>query len=223
MNPGWKIRPVAEERDPNERAKGLLWMFQREPTGPPVREVAFDPSDAIYHLYRRTRNPFLERALAPTPRKLQRTPADLQRLFHFFERHERYGVQPGDARPPYERRGLQHPAPPRAQDAAYTDARRLPGNLQRLPWMVELFFDAVLGRLRSHPGRFKQVVEELMAEFQRDGIRIKLYAAYHTLQDWDDLMRTLEEIARYPAPETFDLFCSALFAYYDLAYPDEGR
>jgi hypothetical protein len=35
-------------------------------------------------------------------------------------------------------------------------------------------------------------------------------------------METLTEIGRYPAPETFDLFCSALFAYHDLAFPPEG-
>ena len=192
-------------------------MFRQVQT-PPPREVAFDPSDAIYHLYRQTRNPYLERALAPAARKLERSRADLQRLFRFFGQHGHYALEPGQAEAPYQRRNLPH-APPPPGRAAYVGPDQLPGDLRRLPWMVELFFEAILMRLREHPGEFKTVVEELLQEFQEDGLRIKIYEAYQTFQDWDDLMRTLEEIARFPAPDTFDLFCSALFAYYELAYP----
>jgi len=193
-------------------------MF-RHAAEPQPREVAFDPSDAIYHLYRQTRNPFLERAIAPSARKLERSPGDLQRLFRFFHRHRRYAVAPGNTEPPFDRRGLEHPTPPPRAEARYVGPEQLPGDPRRLPWMVEVFFGAVLQRLRERPAAFKTVVEELLEQFRQDGIRIKIYEAYQTLRDWDDLMRTLEEIARYPAPETFDLFCSALFAYYDLAYP----
>jgi hypothetical protein len=207
------------DRGGNEAsAHSLLWMF-RQAAGPQSSEIAFDPSDAIYHLYRQTRNPYLERALAPAARKLERTPADLQRLFRFFERQQRYAVTPENAREPFERRGLSHPAPPPASDPSFVVPERLPGDPRRLPWMVDVFFRAVLHRLREHPSQFKDVVEELLVEFRDDGVRIKLYEAYQTFRDWDDLVRTLEEIARYPAPETFDLFCSALFAYYELAYP----
>ena len=197
-------------------------MF-RHAGGPVAREVAFDPSDAIYHLYRQTRNPYLERAIAPSARKLERSSADLQRLFRFFHRHHRYAVAPANAEAPYARRGLEHPAPVPGTDARYLGPERLPGDLRRLPWMVAVFFRAVLERLRARPGEFRLVVEELLQQFRDDGIRIKLYEAYQTFADWDDLLRTLEEIARYPAPETFDLFCSALFSYYELAYPGAAR
>jgi hypothetical protein len=200
-------------------------MF-RHAAGPGLREVEFDPSDAIYHLYRQTRNPFVERAIATPARKLERSPADMQRLFRFFGRrahdHDRYAVAPANAEAPYARRGLAHPPPPAQPAPAFLRPERLPGDSRRLPWMVDHFFRAVLQRLREHPGAFVTVVEELLEQFRADGIRIKIYEAYRTFHDWDDLLSTLEEIARYPAPETFDLFCSALFAYYDLAYPSEG-
>lgn len=196
-------------------------MF-RHAQGPQPREVAFDPNDAIYHLYRQTRNPYLERALAPSARKLERSPGDLQRLFRFFGRHGPYQVAPENARVPFGRRGLEHPSPPPSAAAHYVGPERLPGDLRRLPWMVHVFFRAVLQRLHEQPSEFKRVVEELLEQFQEDGIRIKVYEVYQTFEDWDDLMRTLEEIARYPAPDTFDLFCSALFAYYELAYPPDG-
>lgn len=209
------------DRDPHRNAaQGVLWMF-RQIAGPQPREVEFDTFDAIYHLYRQTRNPYLERAIAPSTRKLERTPTDLQRLFRFCRRHERYALAPDNAEAAHSRRNLAHPPPPPAREPAYVGPERLPGNLHRLPWMVDVFFRAVLQRLRQHPGEFRQVVEELLQQFREDGIRIKLYEAYRTFADWDDLVATLEEIARYPAPETFDLFCSALFAYYDLAYPPE--
>lgn len=214
--------PVTDRAPDQNHAQGLLWMF-RQVSGPQPREVAFDPSDAIYHLYRQTRNPYLERAIAPAARKLDRSQADLQRLFRFVERHSRYSVAPANAGAPFHRRGLAHPAPPPSTDARYVGPDRLPGNLHRLPWMVDLFFRAVLHRLQERPGSFRQVVEELLQQFREDGIRIKVYDAYRTFEDWDDLMRTLEEIARYPAPETFDLFCSALFAYYDLAFPAQEQ
>ena len=209
------------DRDTSREAADLLWMFKQS-RGPQPREVAFDPSDAIYHLFRQTRNPYLERTLAPAPKKLERTPQDLQRLFRFFTDHARYAVGPDNDAVPYRRRGLEHPPPPpKRADGAYTVPERLPGDVRRLPWMVDLFFRAVLRRLRDRPASFREVVEELLVEFREEGIRVKIYEAYQTFRDWDDLMATLEEIARYPAPETFDLFCSALFAYYELAFPSQ--
>jgi len=208
------------DRSPSPDAgPDLLWMF-RQVQMPAPREISLDPSDAIYHLYHQTRNPFLERALAPAARKLARSPADLQRLFRFFGRHGHYALPPGQSEPPFERRNLPHPAPPAPPGGArYVGPDKLPGDMRRLPWMVDLFFQAVLDRLHARPGEFKTVVEELLVQFREDGIRIKIYEAYQTFTDWNDLMRTLEEIARFPAPDTFDLFCSALFAYYELAYP----
>ena len=204
------------DRDKNH---GLLWMFahQLKETGP--REVAFDPSDAIYHLYQRTRNPYLERAIAPTTRKLERSPEDLHKLFRLLSDRDSYQVAPDNDREPYRRRDLPHPPPPKNVQPKFLEPETLSGDAVRLPWMIEIFFESVLSRLRNDPGGFKTVVEELMEQFQQDRVRIKIYDAYRTFSDWDDLMDTLGEISRYPAPETFDLFCSALFAYYDLAFP----
>jgi hypothetical protein len=212
---------VTDRSGKQQSTHDLFWMF-RQVQGPRPREIAFDSSDAIYHLYRQTRNPYLERAIAPSARKLERSPGDLQRLFRFFAHWDRYAVAPANVEPPHARRGLQHPPPPEAAGAHYVGPERLPGDLRRLPWMVDVFFRAVLHRLRERPSEFKGVVEELLQQFQADRIRIKVYEAYTNFRDWDDLMRTLDEIARYPAPDTFDLFCSALFAYYELAYPAEG-
>jgi hypothetical protein len=36
-------------------------------------------------------------------------------------------------------------------------------------------------------------------------------------------LETLDEIARFPSVETFDLFCSALFVYHDLVYGPGSR
>ena len=96
---------------------------------------------------------------------------------------------------------------------------RLRGHTRSLPWMVSLFFTSVLERLHRQPGEFRSVVESLLAQFREDGLQIKLYDAYRTFTSWQDLMQTLEEISRYPGPDTFDLFCSALFSYYGLAFP----
>jgi hypothetical protein len=211
-----------KDRSPTPKpARDLLWMF-RQVQAPQPSEIAFDPSDAIYHLYRQTRNPYLERAIAPPARKLERSPADLQRLFRFLDDAEAYTLAVDNVEPPYTRRGLPHPQPPKPVDAAYVGPERLPGDVRRLPWMVDVFFRAVLRRLRARPAEFKRLVEDLLQEFAADGIRLKIYDAYTTFRDWDDLLQTLDEIARYPAPDTFDLFCSALFAYYELAFPDES-
>ena len=68
-----------------QKTQGLLWMFRYDATGAKPREVAFDPSDPIYHLYEQTRNPYLVRAIAPGSRKLERTPEELHRLFRFLQ------------------------------------------------------------------------------------------------------------------------------------------
>lgn len=204
-----------------DKNHGLLWMLTFKPHEPLPREAAFDPDDAIYHLSRKTRNPFLERAITPTAKKLDRTPEELHKLFRVIRDNSQYDVSPTNTAQPYKRRDLPHPAPRKTIDPKYLGPEKMRGDIMRLPWMIELFFKSVLSRLEADPARFKLIVEELMAQFQEDGVRIKIYDAYRTFSDWDDLVRTLKEIGNYPAPETFDLFCSALFAYYDLAYPPE--
>lgn len=206
-----------------DKHRDPLWMFERRAPGPRPQDVAYDEADALYTLYRNTRNPFVQRAIAPGERPQARSAEELQRLSGFLARHGGYRVGPSNAADPYQRRSLPHPSPPPQARPAWLGPERLQGSPQRLPWMVNLFFQAVLERLRADPQAFFAVVHELAEQFRADNVRIRVYDAYHTLRDWDDLMDTLEEIARYPSPETFDLFCSALFAYYDLVEPPAQR
>lgn len=198
---------------------GLLWMFSIDAKGARLEEVEFDPSDPIYHLHKHTRNPFLVRTIAPAATKLKRSPEDLRNLFRFVEGYEGYRLAPVNNEPPYKRRTLEHPPPPPVTRPEYVTTERLSADLIRLPWMVEVFFDAVMSRLRSRPREFKKMVEELMEQLREERIHIKVYDSYRSFTDWKDFIRTLEEIVQYPSPETFDLFCSALLAYYDLAFP----
>ncbi len=87
-------------------------MFKQDATPPSLKEIEFDPADVIYHLYRKSRNPFVKRAVAPPARKLERPAGELARLFRFFERSKRYVVEPVNTEEPYSRRRLQHPPPP---------------------------------------------------------------------------------------------------------------
>ena len=194
-------------------------MFRHKRETPSPREINFSPDDPIYQLYRQTRNPFLERAIAPPAKKLERSGKELKNLIRFFQDRKGYHVSPVNTASPHSRRYLQHPPPPDTHSPKYVQPETLKGDLVNLPWMIDIFFKAVIERLRSNPGEFKAAVEELMEQFQQDHIRIKIYEAYRSFQDWEDLMDTLDEITRYPSPETFDLFCSALFAYYELAFP----
>jgi hypothetical protein len=209
---------VMAEKD---EIKKLLWMF-REPT-PAAKpgEVDLDPVDEIYHLQQNTRNPYLKRAIAPAVRKLERSPEDLQKLVRVFSGQEGYEVTPSNQDTPYLRRSLSHPSPPPAAQPKYLDPNAMPGDTYKLPWLINDFFKSVLARLKANPGEFDGIVEELVDLFNENRITIKLYEAYYTFRDWDHLMETLEEVSRYPSPETFDLFCSALFAYYELVYPPE--
>jgi len=209
------------EDDHKESKNDSLWMFRREQPSAPAGRGDFDPARAVYQLHRNTRNPYLKRALAPSVPRLERSGTDLARLFRMFSAQRAYEVSPTNTGPAFRRRSLHHPPPPATAAPRYQEPVRLPGNLNRLPWLVEEFFQSVLERLREAPEEFAIVVEDLMHLFKEHQVRIKLYNAYYTLADWDDLLATLEEISQYPAPETFDLFCSALFAYYDLVYPPD--
>lgn len=180
-----------------------------------AREVALSPDDAIYQLFRHTSSPFIKRVITPKPLKLDRSDADLKLLFQFFEKRMRYQVTPTNVEEPYERRGLKHPPPPPTLSPKYIDPAQMLANMQKLPWMIDVFFVSILNRLRQSPGEFPEMVQELMVQFREDRVRIKLYDTYRKIGNFRELIVTLEEIALYPAPETFDLFCSALFVYYD--------
>jgi hypothetical protein len=79
--------------------------------------------------------------------------------------------------------------------------------------MIADYFRHTLDRLRADPDDLFDVVDEMALLFRRNGIRIRIPEPFRELEDWDHLLETLEEIARFPAPETFDLFCGALLAY----------
>ncbi|MDH4225874.1 MAG: hypothetical protein OEW12_09535, partial [Deltaproteobacteria bacterium] len=120
---------------------------------------------------------------------------------------------------PFRKRSLTHPLPSTPSKPVYADPSTLPGESRRLPLMVHLFFIAILNRLKTTPMEFNRVVEELGELLKQHGLKVKMYRSYQYLRDWDHLISTLDEISRYPAQETFDLFCGALFAYYDLVNP----
>ncbi len=208
---------MAEQED----TKKLLWMFKNQPPGEPSGEVEFDPVDAIYLLQKNTRNPYLKRAIAPTARKLERSEDEMERLAKVISGESGYGIGPSNANVPFAKRSLDHPPPPPNPRPRFQDTSVLPGDRHKLPWLINEFFQGILARLRGEPPDFDAVVLELLQLFKTHRIKIKLYEAYYQFRDWDHLMETLEEISRYPSPETFDLFCSALLTYYELVYPPE--
>lgn len=209
---------MADDRD----KQGLPWTLQRDPPVQKAGGAEFDPTSAVYRLYTNTRNPYLKRAFAPSAERLERSPTELQQLFRFFGAGDNYQVSPTNTATATRKRHLEHPLPAAPPNPQFQTPSALPGNLVALPWMVDEFFRAVLERLRDDPGGFDELVSELVGLLEGHGIQIRLNDAYTTFADWDDLMSTLEEISHYPAVETFDLFCSALLTYHELAYPPEG-
>ena len=139
-------------------------------------------------------------------------------LVRFLGEGQPYVAAPVNRADPYSRRQLRHGAPPPARNPQYQEPARLAGDAQGLPTFVDDFFRFVLDRLRADPQFFDRVVRDLAARLQEHGIALRIYSAYQSFEDWNDLMATLDEISRYPSVETFDLFCSALLAYHDLVY-----
>jgi hypothetical protein len=201
----------------DDHGDGLLWMFRRSGAGRGSAEA--DPDNAIYRLFKNTRNPFVQRAIAPGPVKAKRTSQELAGLAGMLESQRIYRVGPQGEAAPFRRRALKHPPPEPSREPRYLEPARLTGDLGRLPFLVDGFFQGVLARLREDPNSFFTVIQELTALLRANNVRIRLYEAYREFQDWDDLMDTLAEISRYPSLETFDLFCSALLVYHDLVHP----
>jgi hypothetical protein len=207
----------------DEDVKKLLWMFRHQSPEAVPGKINVDPVDAIYHLKKNTRNPYLQRTIAPQTPQRTKSGAELEKLAQMISGRVGYEFSPSNQEAPHLRRDLSHPPPPPGVRGEYLDAEKLSGDAYKLPWLIHEFFESNLGRLRENPANFDEVVEELVALFHENSIRIRLYEAYYSFQDWNHLMETLEEIAQYPSPETFDLFCSALLTYYELVYPPEGE
>ena len=207
----------------NEDVKKLLWMFRHHPPEAEPGKIDVDPVDAIYHLRKNTRNPYLQRTIAPKTPQHKKSGAELDKLVHMFSGRAAYELAPSNQDAPHLRRDLNHPSPPPAARREYLQPHKLPGDTFKLPWMIHDFFTSTLSRLKSDPSEFDAVVEEMVELFNENNIRIRLYEAYYGFQNWNHLMDTLDEVSQYPSPETFDLFCSALLTYYELVYPlEEG-
>jgi hypothetical protein len=198
--------------------RGLLWMFRRPASDADPGSATLDPSGSLYTLFKNSQNPFFRRAIVPDPEAKGRSSGELAKLVQFLGDRTGYQAGPVNRADPYRRRQLQHEPPPPTHNPQFQEPIRLSGEVQRLPPLVDTFFQSILTRLRENPQAFDDVVQELVALLQQHGITLRIYAAYQALQDWDDLMATLDEIAKFPSAETFDLFCSALLAYHDLVY-----
>jgi hypothetical protein len=206
-----------------DKGRNLPWIFRKGTAAVDGRGVDWDPSSALYRLFDNTRNPYLKRALAPPAPRAAPGEGELQKLFRLLEEERIYRVAPPNAQGPYRRRKLDHGIPPAAHGTAkFQDPSALPGDPARLPALIGAFFRSVLDRIREDPSRFFDVIDEMTELFQRNGIRVRVAEAFRAFEDWDDLLDTLEEIARYPAPETFDLFCGALLAYHELVEPERS-
>jgi len=214
--------PCHMTAEDKEKGRELPWVFRKAVPIAAGQAADWDPSGTLYRLFANTRNPFLQRLLAPAPPKLERGAGELARLFRILDSEQRYRIAPPNVEDAHRRRHLEHPAPSAHVPARLQEPAALPGDVERLPVLIEGFFRSVLGRLRENPDRFFDVIGELTEVFRRAGMRVRVAEAFRALEDWADLLDTLEEIARFPSPETFDLFCSALFAYHDLVEPERG-
>ena len=87
-----------------DETRKLLWMFRQKAPEREPGEVEFDAVDAIYLLQKNTNNPYLKRAIAPSPRKLERSPGDLSRLVRFFAGQAPYQVAPSNENRPFAKR-----------------------------------------------------------------------------------------------------------------------
>lgn len=205
----------------DDEIKKMLWMFRHHAPEVEPGNIGVDPIDAIYLLQKNTRNPYLQRTIAPQMPQRGKSGAELEKLARMFTGRAGYELAPSNQEAPHLRRHLSHPSPPPTSRQEYQDPEKLTGDSYKLPWLIHDFFNSTLTRLRENPSQFDAVVEELVALFHENKIRIRLYEAYYNFQDWDQLMDTLDEVSQYPSAETFDLFCSALLTYYELVYPPE--
>ena len=95
-----------------DKDKELPWLYRLEPVSAAVGKPDIEPGDAVYRLFKNTRNPFLRRALAPSPQKLEPTATELQSLFRLLVEQRRYRLGPSNDEEPFQRRSLEHPPPP---------------------------------------------------------------------------------------------------------------
>jgi len=211
-----------EDKEYNGIQARLPWMLRdRPPVSRQTRTAGYDIPSAMYRLFRNTHNPHLRRILAPGIKRLQAAPGQNiapQRLYRLLVERGVYQTGPENAALPLRRRRLHHPPPPHTAHPIFSEPARLAGDKAKLPALIDLFFHTVLTRLEENPAAFDEVVAELNLLLAKNRIRVKRYEAYRYLQDWDHLLDTLQELARYPAVETFELFASALLVYHSLVY-----
>lgn len=123
--------------------RGLLWMFRRTSPEGETGGAALDPSGSLYTLFKNTQNPYLKRAITPSPRPAGRTEGELSRLVQFFGDQKRYQVAPSNRAEPFQRRQLKHPPPAPSRQPRYLEPARLPGDARQLPFLVDEFFSSV--------------------------------------------------------------------------------
>ena len=208
-----KSKGVWTLNEESKKTKKIPLLLNQNPQKRGVSPLPYQYGADTYEIYSNVKNPFLSRILASEAEPLNLEPKKAQALFQRL--YDKYQISFPTNFSPYSRRKVavdEKIGDPKK--AEFVEPQTLKENEQKLYNFIKIFFDSVLERLKDDPYSLPWVVNELIALFMEQQIKIKIYDAYRQFQNWDAFMNSLEQISQDYELENFELFCSALFGFY---------
>ena len=197
-----------------------------------TKSLPYDFGAETYDVYSNPKNPFMVGILAAETDKIQLDPIKAQSLFQQLEKKSPYSLEyplnisahrkrklscvtqtfSADADSETETAGSERKL--EIASSEYLPREKLKENKRKLDVYIQGFFFNVLKRLSEDPSELAQIINEIVPLFVEHQIRVRFYQAFSQIRSNDDLNTTLEKISKDVELENFELFCSALFAFY---------
>ena len=197
-----------------------------------TKSLPYDFNSETYDVFRNSKNPFMVGILAAETDKIRLDPIKAQSLFQQLEKESPYSFEYPLNISAHRKRKFSPETKPFLDDAEseaesvvsdsklkmasseYLPREKLKENKRRLNVYIQGFFSYVLKRFSEDPDELAKIINEIVPLFVENQIRVRFYQAFSQIRSNDDLNTTLEKISKDVELENFELFCSALFAFY---------
>lgn len=207
----------------------IIKQAPKNPKG--TQSLPYNFGSETYSAYSNLNNPFMVGILAADTDAIQLDPIKTQSLFQQMEKDSTYALEFPLNISAHRKRKVTSALKRSAEEteikstasetklknasSEYLPKEKLKEDKRRLSAYIEGFFNHLLKRLGEDPGALPTIINELVPLFVEHKIRIRFYKAFRQIQSLPELIHTLKKISDDYELENFELFCSALFVFYN--------
>tara|TARA_Y100001970_G_C14144217_1_gene808911 strand:- start:218 stop:955 length:738 start_codon:yes stop_codon:yes gene_type:complete len=196
-----------------------------------TKSLPYEFSKDTYEVFSNQKNPFMVGILTADTDRIRLDPINTQNFFQNFENSFTYSIEYPHNISAHRKRKLSSPkktssklknqektfriSKTKDMSNEYLSKSKLKEDKFKLQSYIQSFCNHFLKRIKGNKDQLPEIINEIVPLFVKHKIRIRFYEAFRQIVTINELVITLENICNDYELENFELFCSALFVFYN--------